>query len=45
MNFNDYGQATLGARAGSHQTHEMENSDPLFLTSSFCFESAAQADL
>ena len=43
MNSNDYGFATLGARAGVHQTHEMENSDPLFLTSSFCFESAAQA--
>ena len=43
MNSNDYGLATLGARAGVHQTHEMENSDPLFLTSSFCFESAAQA--
>ncbi len=38
-----WGLATRGARAGVHQTAELENSDPLYLTSSFCFESAAQA--
>ncbi len=37
------GISTLGVRAGVHQTAELENSDPLFLTSSFCFESAAHA--
>jgi O-succinylhomoserine sulfhydrylase len=42
-NFSQLGLSTLGARAGVRQTHELENSDPLYLTSSFCFESAAQA--
>ena len=37
------GLGTIGARAGVHQTNELENSDPIFLTSSFSFESAAQA--
>ncbi|MCB1749615.1 MAG: O-succinylhomoserine sulfhydrylase [Gammaproteobacteria bacterium] len=35
--------ATLACRAGSFRTAEMEHSEALFLTSSFCFESAAQA--
>ncbi len=35
--------ATIACRAGSHQTSEHENSDPIFATSSFCFENAAQA--
>ena len=35
--------ATLACRAGSARTAELENSDPIFLTSSFCYESAAQA--
>ena len=35
--------ATLACRAGQYQTGEMEQSEALFLTSSFCFESAAQA--
>jgi O-succinylhomoserine sulfhydrylase len=34
---------TLGARAGSHRSSERENSEPVHLTSSFCFDTAAQA--
>lgn len=41
--FENPGLSTLGVRAGVHQTPELENSDPLYLTSSFCFKSAAQA--
>ena len=41
--FEHYGLSTIGARAGVHQTHELENSDPIYLTSSFCFATAAQA--
>ncbi len=44
---NEYEQdpalATLACRAGTYQTAEQEHSEALFLTSSFCFESAAQA--
>jgi O-succinylhomoserine sulfhydrylase len=39
----DPGLATLACRVGQAQTAELENSEALFLTSSFCFESAAQA--
>lgn len=35
--------ATAAARAGQVRTHEFEHSDPIFATSSFVFESAAQA--
>jgi len=35
--------ATLACRAGQYQTSELEQSEALFLSSSFCFESAAQA--
>lgn len=35
--------ATIACRAGSHRTAELENSDPIFATSSFCFDNAAQA--
>ncbi|CAB1276110.1 O-succinylhomoserine sulfhydrylase [Candidatus Nitrosacidococcus tergens] len=42
-NYDLYDFATLAVRAGQDRTHERENSDPLFLTSSFVFESAAQA--
>lgn len=38
-----YGFATLAARAGQHRTGEGEQSEPIFPTSSFVFESAAQA--
>jgi len=37
------GLATLACSTGQFRTAELENSEPLFLTSSFCFESAAQA--
>jgi O-succinylhomoserine sulfhydrylase len=39
----DLGLATLACRSGQYQTDEMEQSEALFLTSSFCFDSAAQA--
>lgn len=35
--------ATLGVRAGQHRTHEGEQSEPIFTTSSYVYESAAQA--
>ena len=35
--------ATLACRAGQVRTAEFENSEPIFASSSFCFESAAQA--
>ena len=35
--------ATLACRAGQVQTAELENSEPIFPTSSFCFKNAAQA--
>lgn len=38
-----YHPETLAVRAGSTQTGFGENSEPIFLTSSFVFESAAQA--
>lgn len=37
------GLATLGCRAGALRTNELEHSEAIFATSSFCFESAAQA--
>lgn len=39
----DDAQSTIACHAGSHQTAEYENSDPIFVTSSFSFENAAQA--
>ena len=36
-------QATLACRSGEFRTTEMEHSEALFLSSRFCFESAAQA--
>jgi O-succinylhomoserine sulfhydrylase len=38
-----YAFATLGCRAGTARSSERENSDPIYATSSFSFESAAQA--
>lgn len=35
--------ATLAVRAGQHRTTEAEHSEPIFLTSSFVFNNAAQA--
>lgn len=46
MEFDDieqWGLATRGIRAGQQRTHEAEHSEPLFLTSSFIFGSAAEA--
>ncbi len=42
-NNQEYGLATLAVRAGQHRTNEMEQGEPIFTTSSYCFESAAQA--
>jgi O-succinylhomoserine sulfhydrylase len=36
-------QATLACRSGQYRSAEMEHSEALFLTSSFCFDSAEQA--
>ncbi len=43
QDYDEYGLGTRGVRAGQHRTSEMEQSEPIFLTSSFTFESAAQA--
>jgi O-succinylhomoserine sulfhydrylase len=40
---NEPGLATLACHAGQVRTAEMEQSEALFLSSSFCFDSAAQA--
>ena len=42
-NDKEYGLATLAVRAGQQRTNEMEQGEPIFTTSSYCFESAAQA--
>ena len=44
-NFNpsNYGRKTLAVRAGKVQSQEGENSELMYLTSSFVFENAAQA--
>jgi len=39
----DWGFETRAVRAGQARTNEQENSEPLFLTSSFTYTSAAQA--
>jgi len=39
----DAGVATRAVRAGQQRTHEGEHNEPIFTTSSFVFESAAQA--
>lgn len=39
----DYSVETLGIRAGQSRTPENEHSDPMFLTSSYVFGSAAEA--
>jgi O-succinylhomoserine sulfhydrylase len=41
--YENYALATIACRAGTAVTQELENSDPIFLTSSFCYENAAQA--
>jgi len=42
-NENNYQLETLAVRAGQRRTHEGEHSDPIFLTSSYVFESAEAA--
>ena len=39
----DYHLDTLAVRAGQQRTHEGEHAEPIFLTSSYVFESAAAA--
>ncbi len=41
--FSQYGIGTRGVRAGQRRTHEGEQSEPIFTTSSFVFDSAEQA--
>ena len=41
--FENFGFDTRAVRSGQARTVELEHNDPLFLTSSFVFESAAQA--
>ncbi len=46
MNFDPesgYALATLACRTGGEHGSEFENSPPIYATSSFCFDSAAQA--
>lgn len=43
INWKDFGLRTQSIRAGQHRTPENEHSDPIFVTSSFVFENAAQA--
>jgi O-succinylhomoserine sulfhydrylase len=42
-NWNDYALETIAIRAGQHRTPEQEHSDPIFPTSSYVFNSAAEA--
>lgn len=39
----EYNEATLAIRAGIRQTQEQENSEAIFMTSSFAYSSAAEA--
>lgn len=41
--FDQWGFDTRAVRAGQHRTNEGENSEPIFLTSSYVFKSAAEA--
>jgi O-succinylhomoserine sulfhydrylase len=41
--FNEWGFDTRAVRAGQHRTGEGENSEPIFATSSYVFNSAAEA--
>jgi len=41
--FQEWGFDTLAVRAGQHRTNEGENSEPIFLTSSYVFKNAAEA--
>lgn len=39
----DWSMATRGIRSGQHRTEEAEHNEPIFMTSSFVFQSAAEA--
>lgn len=39
----DYGMQTIAVRAGQHRTDEGEHSEPIFTTSSYVYQSAADA--
>jgi len=41
--FDQWGFDTRAVRAGQHRTNEGENSEPIFLTSSYVFKNAAEA--
>ncbi|MCR4347513.1 MAG: O-succinylhomoserine sulfhydrylase [Sulfuricaulis sp.] len=41
--FDQWGFDTRAVRAGQHRTNEGENSEPIFVTSSYVFKSAAEA--
>jgi O-succinylhomoserine sulfhydrylase len=43
IDWNDYALETQAVRAGQRRTHEQEHSDPIFATSSYVFNSAAEA--
>jgi len=43
IDWNDYTMATQAVRAGQKRTAEQEHSDPIFATSSYVFNSAAEA--
>jgi O-succinylhomoserine sulfhydrylase len=43
IDWNDYALDTQAIRAGQHRTAEQEHSDPIFATSSYVFNSAAEA--
>ena len=43
IDWNDYAPATQAVRAGQKRTPEQEHSDPIFATSSYVFNSAAEA--
>ena len=43
MNYDNLSFDTLAVRSGQQRTSELENSEPIFATSSFVFENAAQA--
>ena len=43
QNYNDWGLATRAIRVGHDRTHEKEHGEPIFPTSSFVFNSAAEA--
>ncbi len=44
MSNKDWELETLAVRAGQQRTHEGEHSDPIFMTSSYVFDSAAEAE-